>query len=136
MAAAIKRTLSRGELAGRTGVNGGTIRDFERIGILPAPQRTQGGHRIYDEGHARTLSFVRRGRGLGFAPFCRGASSISAAPAKPAVPKSRKLSNAIWNRSAPKLPICLIEVDRCSGGSDADCEVIDMIEHPQADHSM
>ena len=68
MAAGMNRRITRGELAQRTGVNSETIRYFERIGILAAPERTEGGHRIYDEGHVRTLGFIRRARNLGFTP--------------------------------------------------------------------
>jgi len=39
---------SIGQLAERTGVNLETIRYYERIGLMPAPPRTEGGHRIYD----------------------------------------------------------------------------------------
>lgn len=58
--------LSRGELAKRTGVNIETIRYYEKIGLLPEPPRTPGGHRIYDESLLKRLSFVRRCRELGF----------------------------------------------------------------------
>ena len=60
MAAQNRKRITRGELARRTGVNIETIRYFETIGVLAAPERTQGGHRIYDEGYVRTLGFVRR----------------------------------------------------------------------------
>ncbi len=43
-----------------------TIRYYERIGILPAPPRGAGGHRIYDADHLKRLCFVRRCRELGF----------------------------------------------------------------------
>ena len=43
-----------------------TIRYYERIGILPAPPRSAGGHRIYDADHLKRLTFVRRCRELGF----------------------------------------------------------------------
>lgn len=56
-----------GELSARTGVNIETIRYYERIGVMPAPQRKNGRHRIYEESHVRRLTFVRRGRELGFA---------------------------------------------------------------------
>jgi len=56
-----------GELSRLTNVNIETIRYYERNAILPAPPRTEGGHRIYDENHLKRLSFVRRCRELGFA---------------------------------------------------------------------
>jgi MerR family mercuric resistance operon transcriptional regulator len=55
-----------GTLAERTGVNIETIRYYERVGLLPAPPRTGGRHRAYDEGHVQRLSFIRRSRELGF----------------------------------------------------------------------
>ena len=58
--------LSIGELAKRTGVNIETIRYYERIDLLPAPPRTPGGRRSYAESHVRVLTFIRRGRELGF----------------------------------------------------------------------
>ncbi|MGI9408866.1 MAG: MerR family transcriptional regulator [Hyphomicrobiaceae bacterium] len=57
---------SIGVLSKRTGVNIETIRYYERIGIVPKPPRTQGGHRAYDETFAKRLSFVSRSRQLGF----------------------------------------------------------------------
>ncbi len=60
------RGLTIGKLASLSGVNLETIRYYERIGLMPAPDRTEGGHRLYDEAHNRRLTFIRRGRELGF----------------------------------------------------------------------
>jgi len=59
-------TYSRGSLARHTGVNAETIRYYEKIRLLPAPPRSAGGHRIYDQTHLQRLSFIRRSRELGF----------------------------------------------------------------------
>ena len=58
--------MTRGVIAARTGVNIETVRYYERIGLLPAPPRSEGGHRIYDEDMLRRLNFIRRSRELGF----------------------------------------------------------------------
>lgn len=58
--------LTIGKLAARTGVNIETIRYYEKIGLLPKPSRTVGGHRLYSEAQVRRLEFIRRGRELGF----------------------------------------------------------------------
>ncbi len=55
-----------GELSRRTGCVIETIRFYERIGIMPAPPRSPGGHRIYSEGDEKRLTFIRRGNQLGF----------------------------------------------------------------------
>jgi MerR family mercuric resistance operon transcriptional regulator len=57
--------LTIGALSRRTGVNIETIRFYERVGILPKPPRSAGGHRISQEQLMR-LGFVRRSRELGF----------------------------------------------------------------------
>lgn len=58
--------LSIGEVSRQTGVNIETIRYYERIGLLPVPERTTSGRRLYGIGERRVLKFVRRGRELGF----------------------------------------------------------------------
>jgi MerR family mercuric resistance operon transcriptional regulator len=58
--------LSIGALAKRSGVNVETIRYYEKIGVMPAPDRTGAGYRVYGEEHVKRLHFVRRGRELGF----------------------------------------------------------------------
>jgi hypothetical protein len=50
----------------QSGVNIETIRYYEKIGVMPAPGRSAGGFRIYGPDHLKRLSFVRRGRQLGF----------------------------------------------------------------------
>lgn len=55
-----------GALSAETGVNIETIRYYERIGLMPRAPRTEGRQRVYDRGHLRRLTFIRRGRELGF----------------------------------------------------------------------
>jgi len=58
--------LSIGKLSRQSGVNIETIRYYEKIGVMPAPGRTAGGYRVYGPDHVKRLSFIRRGRELGF----------------------------------------------------------------------
>ncbi len=58
--------ITIGNLSKQTGCNIETIRYYERIGIMPAPPRTTGGHRVYGQDHVKRLTFIRRGRELGF----------------------------------------------------------------------
>ena len=53
-----------GKLSAETGANIETIRYYERVGLLAAPPRTRGGLRMYDQHHARRLTFSRRSREL------------------------------------------------------------------------
>lgn len=58
--------LTIGALSRFSGVHTETIRYYEKIGLLPNPQRSPGGYRQYDPIHLATLTFIRRGRQLGF----------------------------------------------------------------------
>ena len=58
--------MTRGAVSAQAGVNIETVRYYERIGLLPAPPRSEGGHRIYSEELLRRLIFIRRSRELGF----------------------------------------------------------------------
>ena len=58
-------TISIGELSRRTGCNIETIRYYERIGLLPKPQR-RGRYRSYAAEDIARLGFARRARELGF----------------------------------------------------------------------
>jgi len=55
-----------GELAKHSQCKIETIRYYERIGLLPPPQRSDNGYRVYQSQHAKRLSFIRRCRELGF----------------------------------------------------------------------
>jgi MerR family mercuric resistance operon transcriptional regulator len=63
---AIPKNLSRGTLAQRSGVNSETVRYYEKIALLPAPDRSAGGHRVYQEDDLQRLCFIRRCREMGF----------------------------------------------------------------------
>lgn len=58
--------MNIGTLARLTGAKADTIRYYERIGLLPAPARTAGNHRVYGQEHLARLGFVRGARRLGF----------------------------------------------------------------------
>lgn len=57
---------SIGQLGAQSGVNLETVRYYERVGLMPRPPRTRGGHRVYDGTHLKRLGFIRRSRELGF----------------------------------------------------------------------
>jgi DNA-binding transcriptional MerR regulator len=58
--------LTIGDLAEATGTKVETIRYYERIGLLPAPDRTSGNYRAYGKSDLGRLSFILRARALGF----------------------------------------------------------------------
>ena len=58
--------LTIGELGKATATKVETIRYYERIGILPEPDRTRANYRAYTRRDLERLSFIRRARDLGF----------------------------------------------------------------------
>lgn len=137
MAAAVRRSsgITRGELARRTGVNLETIRYFERIGVLAEPPRTDGGHRVYDETHVRTLAFVRRARGLGFTPGEVRTILELGGPGTAPCADVREIAVHHLDHVRAKIAD-LVEIERlladtikhCAGRPESDCAVIEMIE--------
>lgn len=127
-------TFPIGELSRQTSVNIETIRYYERIKMLPAPPRTEGGRRIYGSVQVRVLSFIKRGRELGFALedirallALGGAMEVSCADVREIA--ARHLGD-IRAKIADlgKLERLLARtIDRCEGGPAPDCPVLDIL---------
>lgn len=58
--------LTIGRLAARSGTSAETIRYYERLGLLPEPERLPSGYRVYREEDVRRLAFIQRAKALGF----------------------------------------------------------------------
>ncbi|MCJ8141107.1 MerR family transcriptional regulator [Falsirhodobacter halotolerans] len=58
--------LTIGKLSAATGVKVPTIRYYEEIGLLAAPERSAGNQRLYGRAARDRLSFIRHARDLGF----------------------------------------------------------------------
>lgn len=55
-----------GELAARCNCPTETIRYYEKVGLLPPPERLSNGYRSYENRHLKSLQFVLRSKDLGF----------------------------------------------------------------------
>jgi DNA-binding transcriptional MerR regulator len=60
-----KPTLKIGQLARRVNLNVRTLRYYEALGLLPAPQRSESGSRLYTEADERRLRIVLQAKRLG-----------------------------------------------------------------------
>jgi DNA-binding transcriptional MerR regulator len=59
-------SLRSGELARLTGVSADTLRHYERLGILPTSQRTDGGYRVFPASSVERVQLAQRALQLGF----------------------------------------------------------------------
>ena len=55
-----------GVLASEAGCKVETVRYYEKIGLMPEPSRSEGGHRLYALDHVKRMIFIRKCRKLGF----------------------------------------------------------------------
>ena len=62
----MKRPFFIGATARAAGVSIHTIRYYERRGLLPAPQRTPAGYRLYEAAVVDRLRFIQQAQALGF----------------------------------------------------------------------
>jgi DNA-binding transcriptional MerR regulator len=59
-------SMRAGEIAEAAGVNRETLRYYERRGLLPVPDRSLGGHRLYNDKAVVTLRVIKAAQRLGF----------------------------------------------------------------------
>lgn len=127
-------TFPIGELSRRTGVNIETIRYYERIKMLPAPPRTESGRRVYGPVQVQTLTFIRRGRELGFTLDDIRALMTLERLDRACCGEVREIAathlGTIRARIADlkKLEKLLAQtVDRCEGGTAPECPMLDIL---------
>lgn len=60
------KPLRSGDVSRLAGVSADTLRHYERLGILPPPQRTNGGYRIFSDAAVERVRLVQRALQLGF----------------------------------------------------------------------
>lgn len=128
-------SLSIGDLAQQVGVNVETIRYYERIGLMPPPNRTRSGRRAYDESGLRALRFLRHARDLGFSIeetrlLLRQRNADDACVHVKAIAKKRLEELRAEMRRASEIEQMLSQaVENCAGtGSAVECTVLKILE--------
>ena len=128
-------TLSIGGLSGLTGVNIETIRYYERIKMLPVPQRTENGRRVYGSTDIRILAFIRRARELGFPLEEIRALLRLGGPGNASCGEVRKIAAHHLEDIRAKIGdlrklerLLAITVARCSGTTAPECPVLDILD--------
>ena len=124
-------------VAANSGCNLETIRYYERIGLMPPPERTPKGYREYSEADVERLRFISRGRGLGF--NLQEIRSLLRLAQDPDISCSevdqlaRKHLDDILvrlkdlQRMARELERT---IDHCGGGQRGECTILDSLRQP------
>jgi len=101
---------------------------------MPSPARTASGHRVYEEGHIRRLTFIRRGRELGFGIEQIRALLGLAEPSRASCAEVREIARTHLDEVRTKLAdlvrlegILAATIAQCSGDAAPSCPVLDML---------
>ena len=133
------KSISIGAVSREAGVKVPTIRYYEEIGLLPAPDRAVNNRRTYGPEIVRRLKFIRHARELGFeVEAVRQLLSLEDRPDQPCGEADRiaRVHLAGIQSRIARLTALGAEVQRmveqCAHGQLKDCRVIEVL----ADHSL
>ncbi|WP_147161274.1 MerR family transcriptional regulator [Novosphingobium sediminis] len=111
-----------------------TIRYYERIGLLPQPERTSGNYRLYGPAERQRLAFIRHSRDLGFTiEDVRSLLDLSDHPERDCEAADQIASRHVEQVAAKIAQLVTLReeleriIGRCRGGLAADCRVIDAL---------
>ena len=124
-------------VAANSGCNLETIRYYERIGLMPPPERTPKGYREYSEADVERLRFISRGRGLGFS--LQEIRSLLRLAQDPGISCSevdqlarKHLDDILVRLKDLQRMAREIErtIDHCGGGQRGECTILDSLRQP------
>lgn len=127
--------LSIGELSRQTGVKIPTIRYYEQMEIISAPERSAGNQRRYSRTELGRLSFIKHARDLGLTiEDIRELLTLTAHPEMPCSEANRIAANhlsAIRDRIAQlqRLEAELARMSTCSAENIKECYVIESLSN-------
>ena len=126
--------LPIGTLSRRTGTKVQTIRYYERIGLMRAPERSAGGQRRYRARDLDQLAFIRHARQLGFGlDAIRELLDLADRPERPCAEADEIARRQLVQveRRMERLAALKVELARmiaeCDGGRVAECRVIEVL---------
>lgn len=118
--------LTIGAMSAQTRCSVPTIRYYEKIGLLPSPDRASNGHRYYRKVDLKRLTFIKRCRDFGFP-----------------IEQVRELTNLFEDGDRACVEVRELEASlatfvcscdtACSGGLTKDCVIIDDLSMPVAE---
>ena len=131
--------LSIGTISKQTGVKIPTIRYYEQMGLIAAPERSEGNQRRYSKREVERLGFIKHARDLGFGiDAIRALLELDATPEHPCHDANliaQKQLGAVRERIG-RLQRLETELERiaegCNGGPTGQCYVLKSL----SDHAL
>lgn len=128
--------LKSGDLARKSKVNTETLRYYEKEGLLPEPERTESGYRLYADEDVKRVRFIKRAQELGFSlkeikellALKLDASQSASEVKRLTEQKIQDIDGKIQNLHAMKT---ILEdlVDACSGQGSVDhCPILNCLD--------
>ena len=134
--------MNIGDAAKQSGLPAKTIRYYESIGLIGAPQRSRSGYRAFDDSDLHRLRFIARARALGFsvdevrrllalyADHGRASGDVKAMVLEHVEEIDRKIADLNTMR---RTLVTLSE--QCHGDARPHCPILDDLAHdPQSQH--
>lgn len=113
-----------------------TIRYYERIGLLPEPERSDGNQRIYRQHYMDRLGFIRHSRELGFSlERIREILALSDDPSHSCEEVDRIARNHLLEVESKikRLQSMRKElrrmIDQCTGNQVSECRIIEVLSN-------
>jgi len=137
------QSMNIGDAAAAAGVTPKMIRHYEALGLIPEPDRTEAGYRLYGEREVAMLRFIRQSRGLGFSmkqiesllALWRDDRRESREVKEVALQQLAELEER--QREIDQMRGALQQlVARCSGDHREHCAILDSLAHPAAPFTM
>lgn len=133
------QSMNIGDAASAAGVTPKMIRHYEALELIPEPDRTEAGYRLYGEREVAMLRFIRQSRGLGFSmkqigsllALWRDDRRESREVKEVALQQLAELEER--QREIDQMRGTLQQlVARCSGDHRAHCAILDNLARPPA----
>ena len=129
--------IAIGELSRRAGCNVETIRYYERIGLLPSPDR-YGRYRRYAGADVQRLAFVRRARELGFTlDQVRALLKLSGTDDRSICAEVREISTTHLSDVRARIAdlramerVLAAAIRQCDSGEEPGCPLIETLSRP------
>jgi Cu(I)-responsive transcriptional regulator len=137
------QSMNIGDAAAAAGVTPKMIRHYETLGLIPEPDRTEAGYRLYGEREVAMLRFIRQSRGLGFSmkqiesllALWRDDGRESREVKAVALQQLTELEER--QRELDQMRSTLQQlVARCSGDHHSHCAILDSLARPAAQLTM